>query len=60
MPPGELKTEQEEIRGQQQGGAEQGSWGEAPGQNGHKHVGRDFLFSACRFNLRNTSGWKQS
>ena len=47
-------------RGQQQAGAEWGSWGEAPGENGHKHVGRDFLFSACRSDLRNASDWKQT
>lgn len=60
MLPRELNTEQEWIRGQQQAGTEQGSWGEAPGENGHKCMGRDFFSSACRSDLRNASGWKQS
>lgn len=51
MPPGELNTEQEQIRL---------ALSRAPGENGHKYAGRDFLFSAFRSDLRNASGWKQS
>lgn len=55
MPSGELNKEKKQIRSHQKAGVEQGSWGEPPGENGHKCMGRDLLFSACRSGLRNAS-----
>lgn len=56
MPSGELNTEGEQIRDVET----VGSWGKAPGEAGHKQMGRDFLFSSCSSGLRNALGWQQS